>query len=69
MRDATLGLMHRQHFDEKGRLFEDSGLYRLILGITKRPLLFMERHLYLQCLYDNLKDKSKVRTWCGRRGL
>ncbi|KAL1880546.1 hypothetical protein VTK73DRAFT_5559 [Phialemonium thermophilum] len=67
MRDATLGLVHRQHFDEKGRLFEDSHLFKVIIAITKRPFLFMERRFYLQCLYDNLRDKSKIRTRCGIR--
>lgn len=65
MRDATIGLTNRQHFDEKGRLFEDSGIFHYILAITKRPFIFMERRFYLQCLYDNLEDKSKVRSHCG----
>ncbi|KAJ9130968.1 Zeaxanthin epoxidase, chloroplastic [Pleurostoma richardsiae] len=65
MYDSSLGLAHRQHFDENGCLFEDSGLFALITRITKRPFLFMERKFYLQCLYDNLEDKSKVRSRCG----
>ncbi|KAK4235378.1 FAD/NAD(P)-binding domain-containing protein [Achaetomium macrosporum] len=69
MRDASLGLTGRQHFDEHGRLFEDSGVFKFITGKTKRPFLFLERHFYLQYLYDKLKDKSKIRTRCGVQAL
>lgn len=65
MRDATLPLLDRQHFDEHGRLFEDSGLFRLITGRTKRPFLFMERQFYLKTLYDNLAERAPVRSRCG----
>lgn len=62
IRNATLPLTDRQHFDLNGRLFEDSSVLRLILEQTKRPFLFMERKFYLQTLYNNIKDKTKVRS-------
>ena len=65
MRKATFDLGRRHHFDENGYLFDDSNVFSLIANTTGRPVIFMERCFYLQCLFDNLKDKSKVRARCG----
>lgn len=58
--DATVPLTDRLHFDSRGRLFENSTVLRLIHAQTKRPFLFLERRRYLEILYGNIKDKSKV---------
>lgn len=67
MLDNTLPLMDRQHFDEAGRMFEDTAVLKLIAERTQRPFLFMERRFYIQTLYDNLpiESKRKVRDHTG----
>lgn len=62
---TTIPLHDRHHFDEHGRLFEDSQVFRLLHEETKRPVVFMERSAYLRALYDNLGDKSKVKGHVG----
>lgn len=57
----TLPLMHRQHFDEAGRLLEDTAVLEIIAKRTGRPFLFMERRYFIQTLYDNLPAESRRR--------
>ncbi|KAI0161485.1 FAD/NAD(P)-binding domain-containing protein [Xylariaceae sp. FL1272] len=59
---ATVPLLDRHHFDRDGHLFEDGGVLKGINIKTQRPFRFMERRFHLQTLFDNLRDKSKIRT-------
>ncbi|KUI53904.1 Anhydrotetracycline monooxygenase [Cytospora mali] len=63
---STIPLTDRLYFDEHGRLFEDNKMMRLIDDKTKRPITFLRREAYIRALYENLKDKSKVK---GHSGL
>lgn len=68
MLDHCVPLLERQHFDERGRLFEDTAVLRMIAEWTARPFLFMERWFYIRALYDNLPTHSrqhKVRDHVG----
>ncbi|KAI0888537.1 FAD/NAD(P)-binding domain-containing protein [Annulohypoxylon maeteangense] len=58
-------LTNRYHVDERGRLFDDSPMFREAMEQTGRPILFMERHFCLKTLYDNIEDQSKVRENTG----
>ncbi|KAI1410362.1 FAD/NAD(P)-binding domain-containing protein [Hypoxylon sp. FL1857] len=62
---STFPLISRQHFDEHGRLFDDSPIFKSVTEKTKRPIVFMERHFCLETLYNNIKDKSRVLTNSG----
>ncbi|KAI0467605.1 FAD/NAD(P)-binding domain-containing protein [Xylaria cf. heliscus] len=62
---ATVPLLDRLHFNKDGYWFEDGGVLKGISLKTQRPFRFMERRFFLQTLYDNLKDKSKVHTHIG----
>ncbi|KAI1746861.1 FAD/NAD(P)-binding domain-containing protein [Xylaria castorea] len=66
---ATVPLLDRQHFSQDGYQFEDGGVLKGISTKTKRPFRFMERRFYLQTLYDNLQDKSKVHAQVGVRSF
>lgn len=55
----------QRHFDEHGRLFDESEMTRRMHEKTKWPILFLERKAYLQVLYDNIRDKSRVRARVG----
>ncbi|KAI1485125.1 hypothetical protein F5X96DRAFT_661335 [Biscogniauxia mediterranea] len=58
--NATVPLLGRHHFNQDGYMFEDGGVLRGVADKTKRPFRFMERRFYLETLYNNLRDKSKV---------
>ncbi|KAI1302251.1 hypothetical protein F5Y03DRAFT_362187 [Xylaria venustula] len=63
--EATVPLLNRYHFNQTGDQSDDSGVLRGICAKTNRPFRFIERRVHLQCLYDNLRDKSKVYTQTG----
>lgn len=65
IQDCTVPLRDRHHFDETGRLFEDSQVLNLIAEQTGRPFLFMERHKYIEILRKNLMDNTRVRDHVG----
>lgn len=69
IRDITIPLLQRQNFDEYGHLFDDCQLFKGLAAKTKRPVMFLERRAYLQALYDNLKDKSRVRDHIGLKSF
>ncbi|OTA95365.1 hypothetical protein M434DRAFT_69594 [Hypoxylon sp. CO27-5] len=62
---STFPLIGRQHFDEHGKLFDDSPIFKSVMEKTKRPIVFMERHFCLKKLYSNIKNKSQVRANAG----
>ncbi|KAI0128062.1 FAD/NAD(P)-binding domain-containing protein [Hypoxylon sp. NC0597] len=62
---STFPLIGRRHFDEQGRLFDDSPIFKSVMEKTKRPIVFLDRHFCLKTLYSNIKDKSKVRANAG----
>ncbi|KAF2967549.1 hypothetical protein GQX73_g6060 [Xylaria multiplex] len=62
---ATVPLLDRAHFTKDGYQFEDGGVLKSVSDKTRRPFRFMERRFYLQTLYDNLLDKSKVHAQVG----
>lgn len=61
MMQATLPLTDRLHFDQYGRLFEDSQVLRILEEKTTRPTIFPARNTYIKVLYDNLEAKSKAK--------
>ena len=65
IRQTALPLSDRLHFDQHGRLFETSQVLKLLSEGTKRTPVFPERRAYLEALYNNLKDKSRVRDHAG----
>ncbi|KAH8649257.1 hypothetical protein BX600DRAFT_474828 [Xylariales sp. PMI_506] len=65
LRELTVPLLHLQRMDEQGRQFEVSNMFRGVAETTGRPILFVRRRQYIEVLYDNLKDKSKVKSRCG----
>lgn len=69
IQDITIPLLQRQNFDEYGHLFDDCPIFRNLAAKTKRPVMFLERRAYLQTLYDNLKDKSRVRAHVGLKSF
>lgn len=68
-RGGTAPILRRLNLDEQGRLFDDWPLLGSIAERTGRPVVFMERRAYIQMLYDNLADKSKVRWRVGLVGV
>ncbi|KAI1373983.1 FAD/NAD(P)-binding domain-containing protein [Hypoxylon crocopeplum] len=65
MCEATLPLTDRRHFDEHGNLFEASPIFKQVTEKTRRPIVALERRFCLATLYDNLLDKSRIRTNTG----
>ncbi|KAK7699726.1 hypothetical protein SLS64_011499 [Diaporthe eres] len=66
IRAGVLPLEDRQHYDENGVLFEDSAILREISKLChNRHTAFMERKFWLSCLYNTIKDKSRIRANCG----
>jgi 2-polyprenyl-6-methoxyphenol hydroxylase-like FAD-dependent oxidoreductase len=65
MKRATIPLVRHQHFDDKGRMFDDTREMELVSRKSGKEVIFMERRFYLQTLYNNLKDKNKVKTSVG----
>ncbi|KAI5919350.1 hypothetical protein F4810DRAFT_703618 [Camillea tinctor] len=63
--NATVPLVDRHHFNKDGYMFEDGGVLKGIGDKTKRYFRFMERRFYLETLYNNLRDKSKVHANVG----
>ncbi|POS72063.1 FAD binding domain-containing protein [Diaporthe helianthi] len=63
---GVLPLQDRQHYDEKGVLFEDSSILREISKLCRnRGTAFMERKFWLSCIYNTIKDKSCIRANSG----
>ncbi|KAI2602150.1 FAD/NAD(P)-binding domain-containing protein [Hypoxylon sp. NC1633] len=62
LREATVPILDRQHYDENGNLFATSTVFKQVLDKTKRPIVFMERRVCLEALFNNIGDKSKIRT-------
>ncbi|KAI8191996.1 FAD-dependent monooxygenase paxM [Colletotrichum sp. SAR 10_86] len=66
IRAGVLPLENRQHYDENGVLFEDSSILQEISKQCHgRCTAFMERKFWLSCIYNTIKDKSRVRTNSG----
>ncbi|KAI2465042.1 FAD/NAD(P)-binding domain-containing protein [Annulohypoxylon bovei var. microspora] len=62
---STFPLTDRHHIDKRGKLFDESPMFREAMEKTKRPIVFMERHFCLATLYDNIEDKSRVHADTG----
>ncbi|KAI1270107.1 hypothetical protein F5Y18DRAFT_434536 [Xylariaceae sp. FL1019] len=62
---VTLPLLDRLHFNEHGYQFEDGGVLKGVRDKTNRPVRMIERRFLLQTLFDNLGDKTKVRSRVG----
>ncbi|KAK1240072.1 hypothetical protein MKX08_007514 [Trichoderma sp. CBMAI-0020] len=53
----------REHYDRKGKLFEDSAILQEISKLTsQRWTTFIERRFMLSCIYNQIEDKSRVHT-------
>ncbi|KAI1463066.1 FAD/NAD(P)-binding domain-containing protein [Daldinia caldariorum] len=65
IRAATFSLTGRFHFDERGKLFDDSPIFKLVEEITGWPVVLIERQSCLDVLYNGLEDKSRIRTNVG----
>ncbi|KAH8883256.1 FAD/NAD(P)-binding domain-containing protein [Thozetella sp. PMI_491] len=66
IRAGIVPLENRQHYDEHGNLFEDSVILQEISKMTlNRCTAFMERRFWLKCLYNQIKDKSRIRANTG----
>ncbi|EOD43599.1 putative fad binding domain protein [Neofusicoccum parvum UCRNP2] len=61
-KNTTVPIAYRQHFDENGKCFEDSRLFKDIHERLGRPWVFLERCEAIKILHSHVKDKSKVRT-------
>ncbi|KAI0142222.1 hypothetical protein GGR57DRAFT_486160 [Xylariaceae sp. FL1272] len=62
---ATVPILDRLHFNEHGYQFEDGGVLKGYISKTNRAVRMIERRFLLQTLFDNLGDKSKVRSKTG----
>lgn len=62
---CTVPLLERLHYDENGRMFEDTAVLRIIAEKTKRPFAFVGRHTYLDILLSNIANKSRIRDRVG----
>ncbi|KAM0817823.1 putative Fad binding domain-containing [Seiridium cardinale] len=59
---GIIPLEDRQHYDEHGVLFDDSAIMQEISSMClNRYTTFMERKFLLNCIYNQIKDKSRVR--------
>ncbi|EHK47137.1 uncharacterized protein TrAtP1_010212 [Trichoderma atroviride] len=58
---APLGM--REHYDSKGKLFEHSAILHEISKLTsQRWTILVERRFMLNCIYNQIGDKSRVHT-------
>ncbi|KAI1473784.1 FAD/NAD(P)-binding domain-containing protein [Daldinia eschscholtzii] len=62
---ATFSLKGRLHFNEHGKLFDNSPIFKLVEERTGRPIVLIERRFCLETLYNGLEDKSRIRTNVG----
>ncbi|RYO80292.1 hypothetical protein DL762_001873 [Monosporascus cannonballus] len=65
IKDAAIPLLRRWHYDEKGHLFEKNDYPKILTERTGRPFVFIQRRFYLESLFNNIKDKSKIRAHSG----
>ncbi|KAL1640399.1 hypothetical protein SLS58_006897 [Diplodia intermedia] len=61
IKNTTVPILYRQHFDENGKCFEDSRLFADIYEKMGRPWVFLERCEAIKILYKHVQDKSKIR--------
>ncbi|UKZ96224.1 uncharacterized protein TrAFT101_011024 [Trichoderma asperellum] len=60
---SALPLDIRHHYDENGKLFEHSTILQEISKMTsQRWTTFVERRFMLSCIYNQIEDKSRLRT-------
>ncbi|KAL7917937.1 hypothetical protein ACQKWADRAFT_305527 [Trichoderma austrokoningii] len=53
----------RKHYDRRGKLFEDSAIFQEVSNRTsQRWTTFVERSFMLSCIYNQIENKSRVRT-------
>lgn len=58
-------LEDRHHYDENGYLLDDSAILKEISKMTlDRWTTFMQRQFWLQCIYNQIQDKSRIRSNC-----
>ncbi|EFX00609.1 FAD-binding domain containing protein [Grosmannia clavigera kw1407] len=63
---AVVPVTDREHYDEHGWLFEKSAILQEISKMCLgRQTSFMARRFWLQCLYNQIRDKNKVRAHTG----
>lgn len=62
---TTFPLTARHHVDERGTIFDDSPIFKVVMDKTIWPAVFMERRVCLDALYANIKDKSRIRPYTG----
>ncbi|KAH8131880.1 FAD/NAD(P)-binding domain-containing protein, partial [Trichoderma asperelloides] len=60
---VALPLGIRHHYDKNGKLFEDSAVFKEVSKmVSQRWTTFVGRRFMLSCIYNQIEDKSRLRT-------